>query len=62
VPDLLVRWIILTGGGGDSHDPTTNEQVVAPKKSLNQLQTVIDRAGGKINLNTRFYSYEQSKK
>jgi hypothetical protein len=25
VPDLLVRWIILIGGGGDSRDPTTNE-------------------------------------
>jgi hypothetical protein len=30
VPDLSVRWIISIGGGGDSHDPTTNEQVVAP--------------------------------
>jgi hypothetical protein len=30
VPDLSVRWIILTGGGGDSRDPTTNEKVVAP--------------------------------
>jgi hypothetical protein len=25
VPDLSVRWIISIGGGGDSHDPTTNE-------------------------------------
>jgi hypothetical protein len=30
VPDLSVRWIISIGGGGDSRDPTTNEQVVAP--------------------------------
>jgi hypothetical protein len=30
VPDLSVRWIISTGGGGDSCDPTMNEQVVAP--------------------------------
>jgi hypothetical protein len=30
VPDLSVRWIISIGGGDDSHDPTTNEQVVAP--------------------------------
>jgi hypothetical protein len=30
VPDLLVRWIISIGGGGDSRDLTTNEQVVAP--------------------------------
>jgi hypothetical protein len=25
VPDLSVRWINLTGGGGDSRDPTMNE-------------------------------------
>jgi hypothetical protein len=30
VPDLSVRWIISIGGGSDSRDPTTNEQVVAP--------------------------------
>jgi hypothetical protein len=30
VPKLAVRWIILTSRGGDSRDPTTNEQVVAP--------------------------------
>jgi hypothetical protein len=30
VLDLSVRWIILIGEGGDSRDPTTNEQVVAP--------------------------------
>jgi hypothetical protein len=30
VPDLSVRWIISIGGGGDSRDPTTNEQLVAP--------------------------------
>jgi hypothetical protein len=30
VPDLSVRWIISTGGGGDSRDLTMNEQVVAP--------------------------------
>jgi hypothetical protein len=30
VPDLLVRWIISIGGGGDSRDPTTNKQVVVP--------------------------------
>jgi hypothetical protein len=30
VPDLSVRWIISIGGGGDSRDPTTNEQVMAP--------------------------------
>jgi hypothetical protein len=30
VPDLSMRWIISIGGGGDSHDPTMNEQVVAP--------------------------------
>jgi hypothetical protein len=30
VPNLSVRWIILTGGGGDSRDLTTNEQVVVP--------------------------------
>jgi hypothetical protein len=30
VPDLSVSGIISICGGGDSHDPTTNEQVVAP--------------------------------
>jgi hypothetical protein len=30
VPDLSVRWIISIAGGGDSRDPTTNEQVVVP--------------------------------
>jgi hypothetical protein len=30
VPDLSVRWIISTGGEGDSRDPTMNELVVAP--------------------------------
>jgi hypothetical protein len=30
VPNLSVRWIISIGGGGDSHDLTTNEHVVAP--------------------------------
>ena len=30
VPDLSVRWINSICGGGDSRDPTTNEQVVAP--------------------------------
>jgi hypothetical protein len=30
VPDLSERWIISIGGGGDSRDPTMNEQVVAP--------------------------------
>jgi hypothetical protein len=30
VPNLSVRWIISIGGGGDSRDPTMNEQVMAP--------------------------------
>jgi hypothetical protein len=30
VPNLSVRWIISISGGGDSRDPTTKEQVVAP--------------------------------
>jgi hypothetical protein len=30
VPDLSERWIISIGGGGESRDPTMNEQVVAP--------------------------------
>ena len=30
VPDLSVRRINSTCGGGDSRDPTTNEQVVVP--------------------------------
>jgi len=30
VPDLSVRGITSICGGGDSRDPTTNEQVVAP--------------------------------
>jgi hypothetical protein len=30
VPDLSVSGITSICGGGDSHDPTTNEQVAAP--------------------------------
>ena len=30
VPDLSVRGITSICGGGDSRDPTTNEQVMAP--------------------------------
>ena len=42
IPDLSVSGITSICGGGDSRDPTTNEQVVAPEQSLNQLQMVID--------------------